>query len=84
MVSWTPVRKATLSFVPTPSVPLTSTGSSIPLGTAHSPAKPPTSARTSGMRVIFANGLMRSTSSSPASMSTPASRYEIDPIGEKP
>ena len=34
----------------------------MPLGTAQSPAKPPTSARTSGMRVIFANGLMRSTS----------------------
>ena len=72
MVSWTPVAKATLSLVPTPSVPLTSTGSSMSAGTLQRPAKPPTSPTTSAMRVAAARGLMRSTSSSPASMSTPA------------
>ena len=71
MVSCTPVAKATLSLVPTPSVPLTSTGSLDTVGTRQSPAKPPTSAMTSAMRVAAASGLMRSTSSSPASMSTP-------------
>src|SRR5690606_15940651 len=75
IVSCRPSAKASLSFVPTPSVPLTSKGSSMSAGSAHRPAKPPTSATTSGMRVLFASGLMRSTSSSPESMSTPASRY---------
>ncbi len=72
MVSWTPVANATLSFVPTPSVPLTSTGSTSPSGSRHMPAKPPTPASTSAIAVALARGLMRSTSSSPASMSTPA------------
>src|ERR1700722_6991860 len=75
IVSCVPVAKAILSFVPTPSVPLTRTGSSTSEGTRQSPAKPPTSLTTSAIRVIFASGLIRSTSSSPASMSTPASRY---------
>ena len=43
IVSCLPVRNATFSLVPTPSVPLTRTGSSMPLGTAQRPAKPPTS-----------------------------------------
>ena len=37
MVSCTPVRNATLSLVPTPSVPLTSTGSSMSVGDAAEP-----------------------------------------------
>src|SRR5687767_4586225 len=37
--------------------------------------KPPIPARTSGRMVRATRGLIRSTSSSPASMSTPASRY---------
>ena len=43
-------------------------------GSAHRPAKPPRSVITSGRSVRRTCGLMRSTSVSPASMSTPASR----------
>src|SRR6478672_1688657 len=42
---------------------------------ANSPPNPPSPPITSGRMVRAACGLMRSTSSSPASMSTPASRY---------
>ena len=43
-------------------------------GSAHRPAKPPRSVITSGRSVRRTCGLMRSTSASPASMSTPAPR----------
>jgi len=73
-VSWRPNANASFSLVPTPSVPDTSTGWRYFLGTRHSAPKPPIPASTSGRRVRRANGLMASTSASPASMSTPASR----------
>jgi hypothetical protein len=60
---------------PTPSVPETSTGrfhrSS---GSSTKAPNPPMPASTSGRVARLTSGLMRSTSSSPASMSTPASR----------
>jgi len=71
--------KASFNFVPTPSVPETRTGARYFAGIAHSAPKPPSPARTSGRMVRFANGLMASTSASPASISTPASRYERGP-----
>src|SRR6476659_7772246 len=45
---------------------------------ANRPPKPPSPPRTPARAVALASGLMRSTSSSPASMSTPASRYVMD------
>src|SRR5262249_6630696 len=45
---------------------------------ANRPPKPPSPPSTPARAVAFASGLMRSTSSSPASMSTPASRYVMD------
>ena len=45
-----------------------------PAGNPQSPANPPTSEMTSGIRVGLASRAMRSTSASPASMSTPAWR----------
>src|SRR5688572_11053673 len=71
-----PVSIARRSFVPTPSVPATSTGRrQRPSGISIMAPKPPMPARTSGRIVRATRGRMRSTSSSPASMSTPASRY---------
>ena len=64
---------ANLSFVPTPSVPETSTGSLYFLGTSNKDPKPPIPPKTSARIVFFANGLILSTSASPASISTPAS-----------
>src|SRR5882724_4111033 len=80
-VSWRSARNATLSLEPTPSVDDTSTGSWYPLGTRTNPAKAPMPPRTSGRNVAFASGAMRRTASSPASMSTPASRYVRGFIG---
>ena len=74
MVSCCFMRKASLSFVPTPSVPETMTGSRYFFDTSTSAPKPPMPPSTSGRMVPRASGLMRSTSASPASMSTPASR----------
>ena len=48
---------------------------------SNSAPKPPMPASTSGRIVRLANGLMRSTSASPASMSTPASRYDSEGEG---
>src|SRR3954452_14817243 len=50
---------------------------------SNSAPKPPIPARTSGRSVRFANGLMRSTSASPASISTPACAYESGPVEEE-
>ena len=74
IVSWRASENASFSFVPTPSVPDTSTGSRYFFGSPHRAPKPPMPASTSGRRVRFAKGLIASTSASPASMSTPASR----------
>ena len=73
-VSCLPAMNASLSLVPTPSVPATSTGSRYFFGISKSPAKPPMPASTSGRIVRRACGLMRSTSASPSSMSTPEPR----------
>src|SRR5205809_4969127 len=74
-VSWRPARKATLSLLPTPSVDETSTGWRNFGGIFTKAAKAPMPPSTSGRKVAFASGAMRRTASSPASMSTPASRY---------
>src|SRR5688572_11309962 len=74
-VSWRLAMNATFSLLPTPSVDETSTGSRYPAGTRTNPANPPMPPRTSGRWVDFARGTIRRTASSPASMSTPASRY---------
>ncbi len=67
-------RKASFSFVPTPSVPDTMTGSLYFFETSTRAPNPPMPPSTSGRIVRLAKGLMRSTSESPASISTPASR----------
>ena len=72
IVSKRPVATATSSFVPTPSVEDTSTGSRYPDGTATSEPNEPMSASTSGRNVDRASGASRRTASSPASMETPA------------
>src|SRR2546422_2399236 len=74
-VSCRSARNATFSFVPTPSVDETSTGSRYFGGTLTKLAKPPTPPITSGRFVARASGVIRRTASSPASTSTPASRY---------
>jgi hypothetical protein len=68
-----PVAKASLSLVPTPSVPDTSTGSRSPGGIMTSDEKPPTPASTWAVGRDFVIFDMRRTSSSAAPMSTPAS-----------
>src|SRR5438552_5396230 len=74
-VSWRPARQATFSLDPTPSVDETMTGSRYFDGRPTRLAKPPTPPITSARFVARASGMMRRTASSPASMSTPASRY---------
>src|SRR4030095_11433126 len=74
-VSCRPARKATRSFVPTPSVDDTSTGAREPAGILTKLAKPPTPPSTSARFVAWASGVIRRTAASPASMSTPDSRY---------
>src|SRR3954465_9387449 len=74
-----PVRcseNASFSFVPTPSVPETSTGCLYFFGISQRAPKPPIPARTSGRIVFLANGLMASHSASPDLISTPAAREE--------
>jgi hypothetical protein len=73
-VAWRLARYATFSFVPTPSVEETRTGSRYLDGTRTRLAKPPTPPITSARFVARASGVMRRTASSPASMSTPAWR----------
>src|SRR5690606_14031541 len=65
---------ASLSLVPTPSVPLTSTGSRYLPARSNRAPKPPRPPITSGRKVRVTRGVMRSATSFPASMSTPASR----------
>src|SRR5438093_13680262 len=71
---------AIFSFVPTPSVEATRTGSRNPAAfRSNRPPKPPRSASAPARRVALANGAMRATRASPASMSTPASLY-VSPL----
>ena len=71
----------TLSFVPTPSAPLTSKGSVKPAALrSKRPPNPPRSAVQPLRAVNAANGLIASTSRLPASISTPASEY-VKPLG---
>ncbi len=73
-VSSRPESMATRSFVPTPSVEATSTGSAKPAArVSNSAPNPPRASITPGRAVPAAIGLMRSTSALPAAMSTPAS-----------
>ena len=68
-----PASCATFSFVPTPSVPDTSSGSAISLAAAmeNRPPKPPMSPTTSGRYVECTVSLMASTARAPSAMSTP-------------
>ena len=70
-VSWRSIRKASFSFVPTPSVPLTRTGSRSPLGSSKAPPNPPRSVSTPGTRVRATELAMSRTASYPASTFTP-------------
>jgi len=73
-VSWRLARQAIFSLEPTPSVDETMTGSRYFDGRPTRLANPPTPPITSARLVARASGTMRRTASSPASMSTPASR----------
>src|SRR5690606_1841065 len=81
-VSWRFHSKARRSLVPTPSVPDTRTGSRYFLGTSNKAPNPPMPAITPSRMVLAARGLIRSTSASPASISTPASRYVKEDLDE--
>ena len=76
-VSCLPAIWATFSFVPTPSVPLTSSGSAMSLAAAmeNRPPKPPMSPTTSGRYVSCTTPLMASTARAPSAVSTPAWAY---------
>ncbi len=66
-------RNASLSLVPTPSVPLTSTGSRMPATSgANRAPNPPRPESTPGMFVRATWRFIRSTASYPAVISTPA------------
>ena len=72
-------RKAIFSFVPTPSVPLTRTGFSIPvMSSSNRPPKPPISEHTPGTIVFAICCFISSTALYPAVMSTPAAAYASD------
>ena len=72
-VSCLSIRKARRSFVPTPSVPLTRTGRSMPaVSSSNRPPKPPTSEQTPEVRVRAMWLFISSTARYPASISTPA------------
>ena len=67
------IRNASLSLVPTPSVPLTSTGRVIPLRSgSNRPPNPPMSEQTPGVAVRAIWDFISSTARYPAVMSTPA------------
>src|SRR5262245_52397896 len=75
-VSWRPISIATLSFVPTPSVDATRTGSRyLEKSGRKRPPKPPTSPRTPGVNVERIAAFARASAAALASMSTPASAY---------
>ena len=75
-VSWTSAANATLSLVPTPSVPEISTGSRHRAGSSRKrPPNPPTSVTTPGVKVLRTEAFMSSTARLPSSMSTPELRY---------
>ena len=72
-VSCLSMRKASFSFVPTPSVPLTSTGCSMPVvSSSNRPPKPPMSEQTPAVIVRAMWLFISSTARYPAVMSTPA------------
>src|SRR5512140_457514 len=75
-VSNFPAAAATLTFVPTPSVPETRTGSRyFRAGKRKKPANEPISPSTSFRCVVRTIGRIRRTRRSPSSMSTPAALY---------
>src|SRR5438270_112246 len=74
---------ASFSLVPTPSVDATKIGSLNPAAfRSNSPPNPPREASAPGRAVARAAGAMRSTSASPASISTPALLYVIGELRE--
>ena len=73
MVSCLSSSMAIFSLVPTPSVPETSTGSSMPVRSgANRPPNPPMPDTTPGITVRFTCFFISSTDSYPAVTSTPA------------
>ena len=72
MVPRRPAAMATASFVPTPSVEATRTGSRYPVGRTKSPPKLPMPPITSDRAVLATDDRIKCTARSPASMSTPA------------
>ena len=73
MVSCLSSSMAIFSLVPTPSVPLTSTGSFMPVSSGrNSPPKPPMPSTTPGVWVRATWARISSTALYPAVMSTPA------------
>ena len=72
MVSQRPSAAAISGLVPAPSLAVTSTGSSMPAGSAVTAPNEPMSVSTSGRNVLRACGASRRTASSPAAMLTPA------------
>ena len=80
-VRWTPAAIATLTFVPTPSVEATRSGSDIPVKSGRNrPPKPPTSPTTPFVNVERIASFARATAPIFASMSTPAAAYEEVPL----
>ena len=72
-VSCLSIRKAIFSFVPTPSVPETSTGREMPVRSiSNRPPKPPMPSSTPGIAVRATCFFISSTARYPAVMSTPA------------
>src|SRR4051812_1933194 len=78
-VPWRPVRKASFSLVPTPSVLATRTGCRAPRGTRYSPPNEPSSLSVSGVAVERTSSATPTIARCAASMSTPAAAYESPP-----
>lgn len=91
-VSWMLALWATTSFVPTPSVPATMTGSLKPACfKSNNPPNPPMTESQPGRAVALTTALILSTSRLPASIETPADAYvrpsgllpdAVGPVGE--
>src|SRR6266545_2689530 len=82
-VSWRPAATATLSFVPTPSVEATSTGSRYREKSGRkSPPNPPMSPMTPGVKVERIASFARASAPAFASMSTPAAEYRDSVKGQ--
>ena len=77
-----PVRAASSTLVPTPSVDATSTGSSnsFKKETLRAPPKDPIPRRTLSLEVVATLSFKSSTALLPSSMFTPAEEYDVKPV----